>query len=174
MENSSFILDFGEGFITVEMDDRDLFNETNQLQQGEKVTVYGLIDDAFYEAKKVEADMVYAHNRNTFFFASKEDEEGDSIYLRYGNFYPTKVPDGTWIGVLGTVRSVDGREFSLDTGASTITVDTAKLNYNPLDKEGYQQIEKGERIYASGLVDINIFDKKELDATNVITIQEGK
>lgn len=44
----AFTLDYGEGMITVEMDDGDRDADGYKLVDGDKVTVTGVIDDDFY------------------------------------------------------------------------------------------------------------------------------
>lgn len=171
----AFTLDFGDGLITVEMDDWDFYSDTSRLVTGEKVTVYGVIDNGFYEAKTIEADMVYAHDRSTYFYANDADEEDDyPYYYSYYHTYPVAVPDGTWLSVSGRVTDINGRELTLNTGENKLIVDTKELNYNPLDDKGYQQIDKGDRIYVTGLVDINIFDANELDALTITSLTQDR
>lgn len=60
--------------ITVEMDDWDWYAEGAALSEGDRVTVYGFIDDDFYELRSIEASSVYVDDFNTFFYASGLDE----------------------------------------------------------------------------------------------------
>ena len=174
VHDEAFTLNFGEGLITVEMDDWDWYDEANLLKAGEKVTVYGRIDNGWYEAKKIEAGSVYAHDRATYYYANDGDEEGDYIYSSYYVSYPTTVPDGTWMTASGEVTDINGRELTLDTGAFKISVDTIGMAYNPLDNKGYQQIDEGDRIYVSGRVDKSVFDENELAASAITILVEDK
>lgn len=174
VSDEAFTLDFGDGMITVEMDDWDWFDEADLLKTDEKVTVYGRIDNGWYEAKKIEAGSVYAHDRATYYYANDADEEGDYSYYSYYITYPTTVPDGTWMSVSGEVTDINRRELTLDTGAYKVSVDTIGMAYNPLDDKGYQQIDKGDRIYVSGEVDLNVFDENELSASAITVLVEDK
>lgn len=165
----AFTLDFGEGMITVEMDDWDWYDEANRIRAGEKVTVYGRIDDGWYEARTVEADMVYAHERDTFFHASDADEEGDYRHYAYTP-YPLAAPEGTWLSLAGTVTKIDGRELMLDTGLREVQIDTDPMEYNPLDDVGYQQVDVGDRIFVSGRVDLGYFERDELQAHSITSL----
>ena len=71
----SFILDYGMGSIIVEMDDWDWYAEGSALKKGDKVTVYGDVDDDIFEVTSIEANSVYVEGLNSFFFASANDEE---------------------------------------------------------------------------------------------------
>ena len=77
----SFVLDYGEWVITVEMDDWDWYGDTPAGIDGDKVTVYGQIDDDFFETTTIEASSVYVENRGTYYYASSDDEEEDGAYM---------------------------------------------------------------------------------------------
>ncbi|WP_286829894.1 MULTISPECIES: NirD/YgiW/YdeI family stress tolerance protein [Kordiimonas] len=169
----SFMLDFGDGLITVEMDDWDWHNEAARINPGETVTVRGEIDKDLYETKTIEASSVYVVDRATYYYASDTDEE-DSAYWNYGFYDPKDAPEGTWFGLTGTVEKVKGTEFKLDTGLHQIMVETAHLAYNPLDDTGFQQVDVGDRVYVSGPLDKAFFDEAEVEATSVITLSQDK
>ncbi len=174
VHDEAFTLDFDEGMITVEMDDWDWYDEANLLKAGEKVTVYGRIDNGWFESKTIEAGSIYAHDRATYYYANDADEEADYTYYSYYVTYPAVVPDGTWMSASGEVTDISGRELTLDTGAYKISVDTIGMAYNPLDDKGYQQIDEGDRIYVSGKVDVGIFDENELAASTITVLVEDK
>lgn len=164
-----FTLDYGTGLITVEMDDWDWYNEASLIRPGEQVTVYGRIDDGFYESRTIEASSVYVNDRNTFYYANAADEEGD--YFTYFYTAPVKAfPEGSWVSVSGQVERVDGREFTLDTGASKIKVDTIAMTYNPLDDVGVQQIKKGDRVAVTGHIDDDLFEQREIHAQSIVSL----
>jgi len=73
---ASFTLDYGEGTVLVEMDDWDWYGEAGGILDGDKVTVYGEIDDDFYELTSIEASSVYVESLGTYFYANSDDEEG--------------------------------------------------------------------------------------------------
>jgi len=81
------------------------------------------------------------------------------------------VPLGSY-SYVGTVHSVapDEMEFTIDTGDSAVTVDVSELSYNPLDDEGYQKVEEGDRVSVIGELDIRYFDLNELTADSVATL----
>lgn len=164
-----FRLDYGEGLITVEMDDWDWYDEADHILPGDRVTVYGRIDADLYEKRTIEADSVYVYDRNTYYYANDADEEG---FVYYSNF--VAIPDGTWMSVSGTVASIDGRELVLDTGVSKIQVDTINMPYNPLDEVGYQKIKKGDRISVWGRLDLDFFEKREIQADSIVTLSRDK
>jgi len=166
-----FTLDFDGGVITVEMDGWDGYDEAQLLNEGERVTVNGRIDNGLYEAKTIEADTVYSHGRRTYFYSNATDEEGDYKYYSFYS-YPAEIPDGTWMSLSGKVTDINDRELVLNTLGGDVVVDTKTMNFNPLDDAGYVQIQEGDRIHVSGEFDINLFDKNEVNAKNIFTIEK--
>ena len=163
----SFTLDYGQGVITVEMDDWDWYDENFSSIEGDKVTVYGEIDDDFYETTTIEASSVYDQNLGTYFYASSADEESDVYYYDYW------IDDDLVIGettVRGTVTSVNGRELTIDMGPRKLTVDTISMIYNPLDDKGYQKISKGDYVRVSGNMDYDFWEGRELMADTMVTL----
>lgn len=161
---NTFLLDYGDGKIRVEMDDWDWFKEGKTILVGDYVTVNGIVDDGLYEAKTIEADSVYVEGLNTYFYASAADEES----LNFNLVYPTSVAPN--IEVTGEITEVNGHEFTVDMGKSDITVDTRKLSYNPLDNKGFQRLDTGDIVKVSGEMDYDVFEEKEIVADRIITL----
>lgn len=165
-----FTLDYGDGVVTVEMDDWDDFNEAQMVNPGETVKVRGEIDRDLFELQTIEARSVYIEDRNAMYFASSADEE-DSFAWSFGVADPQLAEEGTWFGITGLVTYIDGRKITVDTGLQDVTVDTAAMKYNPLDDVGYQQIDVGDRIHVSGTLDENLFVRNEVDAYAITSYQ---
>lgn len=162
---NSFMLDYGDGLITVEMDDWDWYPEASGLIEGDPVIVRGRMDADPLERTSIEASSVYLKGLNTYFYASAADEEGVSAMI---------APLDRWFQATGTVKSIDDREFTLDTGAHDYKVDTATMPYNPLDDVGFQKIKQGDRVKAFGKMDRGLFEDWELMASSVITLAQDK
>lgn len=160
----TFMLDYGNGLVLVEMDDWDWYEESGEVLPGDKVTVYGEVDDDTFESAKIEASSVYVENLGTYFYASARDEE---------NFNDLDLAPGIDIGnlvITGTVTDVSGAEFSIDSGAQEMTVDTALMSYNPMDDEGFQQIETGDLVTVVGDMEADTFEATELMADSIVTL----
>lgn len=163
---SSFTLDYGKGSILVEMDDWAWYEQDGYgLLDGDKVRVYGEIDDDFAEITKLEADSVYVESLGSYFYANSADEEDYRVSV------VTPIITGV-TEVSGTVSSVDGREFTVDSGAREVTIDTSTMGYNPLDKKGFQKVEKGDRVSVTGNMEDDFLESMELMADTVITLEE--
>jgi len=72
---NQFTLDYGQGIITVEMDDGDRDADAYKLLKGDKVTVNGRIDADLFQMTTIEASSVYVESLGTYFYASARDEE---------------------------------------------------------------------------------------------------
>ena len=171
VQHEKFMLDYGDGVITVEMDDWDSYDEADYFSPGERVTVFGVIDNDWYHKKTIEADSVYAYQRDTFYDANPIDEEDTTIWrVSYANTYKPTIMDGTWLTVIGKVKSINGNEFMLDTGIRNLQVDTDPLGYNPFDDIGIQKIIPGDVVKVSGKLDKDLFERNEIQAQQLTTI----
>jgi uncharacterized protein YdeI (BOF family) len=161
----AFELDYGEGEITVEMDDGDRDADGYKLVEGDRVTVNGVIDDDFYEARTIEASSVYVEKLDTYFYASAADEEDAFI-----TYWTPVVPARTV--VQGMVTKVRGEEFVLDTLVRRLTVEVEEMPYDPLDDVGYQKVDVGDRVSVTGRMDDDLFEGRELVADSLVILDE--
>lgn len=151
VENDSFILDYGKGLITVEMDGLKWYKIDFGVIEGDRVIVHGKIDNDTFETASIEAGSVYDSKLGQFFYASPGDEEADKS-SGYWVLFPEDDIHTDEIVVQGTVTSVRGSKFTIDTGTRSVTVNTTKMPYNPLDDKGYQVIKKGDYVRVRGLL----------------------
>lgn len=158
-----FLLDYGDGVVTVEMDDFDLDADAFVLNVGDHVTVHGLVDDDFFETTSIEASSVYVEELGTYFYSSVVDEEDTFVTLTT----PVVVSETT---VQGTVTSITGMEFTVDAGVRQFTVDTSELGINIFDDEGFLQVEVGDRVTVTGTMDEDFFGDRELEAEAVVNL----
>jgi uncharacterized protein YdeI (BOF family) len=165
VEPDRFTLDYGEGTVTVEMDDGDRDADAYQLMEGDKVNVSGRVDDDLFETTTIEASSVYVENLGTTFFASSIDEEGPYTWISI----TTPIVASATV-VEGTVTEVDDEEFSVAAGLREIRVDVSEMLYNPLDDEGYQQLGIGDRVRVTGQMEDTFFEGRELMADSVVTL----
>lgn len=164
---SYFKLDYGDGRIRVEMDDWDWYKEGQNLRENDYVRVFGRVDNDLYETETIEAESVYVASLGTYFYANAVDEEE---WIPYGVGNST----GSGITLTGTITSVTGRHFTLDIGPKKITVDTRGMSYNPMDDDGFQQLQKGDHVSVSGKITINVFRKRELEADTVTSLVQDR
>jgi uncharacterized protein YdeI (BOF family) len=162
----AFRLDYGDGMITVEMDDWDAFGDAFPLVDGDKVTVYGDVDENLYAEDTIEAASVYVEDLNSFFYASAADEEELGVWA-----LDTAVTVGN-VDYVGTVETVDSGadSFTIDTGRQELTVEVDSLLYDPLDDEGFQKIESGDVVSVEGVLDADFFTNNDLVADRIVTL----
>jgi hypothetical protein len=151
--------------IIVEMDDGDRDADAYKLLPGDTVTVVGKIDDGLFEARTIEASSVYVANLDTFFYADSRDEED--------NFVTVMPPVVSSTVVQGVVTEVHDQGFKLEVGDIDLSIDVEQMAYNPLDDEGYQQIDVGDLVTVTGEMDYNLLEGRELVATSVTTLENG-
>ncbi len=164
---SSFRLDYGDGIMTIEMDDFDSYGDVQGVLENDQVIVSGVVDDDLFEQRTIEASSVFVENLGTYFYANPADEEG-----LYAWSIPTEIVVGD-LEVTGTVTAIDGREMTIAFGPHLISVDTIELSYNPLDDRGFQQIDIGDRVKVAGNIDDDLFDEPELNAEWIVNLSQS-
>ncbi|MBO6635487.1 hypothetical protein [Parvibaculum sp.] len=170
VEGSIFTLDYGEGLVTVEMDDWDWYDETGSLMPGESVVVYGEVDNDLFEQATIEASSVYVSNRNTYYYANAADEETPVIASPVWVGTPAIDYPGTSVTVSGTVTDVNGRNVTVDAGGANLTVDTSALYYNPVDDVGIPKVDEGDLIQANGQMEAGLFENRQLKANSITVL----
>jgi uncharacterized protein YdeI (BOF family) len=189
---SSFVLDYGDSTITVETDIGDLKGAA-VLQQGDRVTVNGRIDDDFLEKREIEASNVFVERLGTTYYADRPDmttTPGDTT----GTPSDTSTADNgrtsmadngeawtiVWLPIVeartvleGTVTKVGDDEFTLAAGSRTFEVEVDEMSNNPLDDDGYHRIHVGDRVRVWGELDRELFEGEVFDATSVVTLKNN-
>ncbi len=160
--DDSFDLDYGEGVVLVEMDDFDFYPEGRSLLEDDQVMVYGYVDDELYETRSIEAQSVFVKNLGTQFYASGVDEE-DFPAVGVLDFSPR-------LELTGTIAEVRGVIFELEAGSVKLDVDTSNMLYDPLDDEGYQKLEVGDRVRVMGILEDKLFNDLKLEADMIIEL----
>ena len=163
---NAFTLDYGEGTITVETDDWDSIGDAWVIGEGDKVTVYGRVDDGLYQNKRIEAGSIYIQDLDTMVTAPSAVDEEDPVPVTYTYL---SVPADYDFQVAGTVTSISGREFTIDTNDRKVSVDTMQMGYNPLDDVGLVRIKEGDFVSVSGDLDLNVFDEAEISAETIVS-----
>ncbi len=167
----SFELDYGDGRITVKMDDWDWYREGRDLLENERVTVNGRVDESLLKGDSIKADSVFVGGMNTYFYACSTDEEAVRSRLPA---VITGPPEACWLNYSGKVTAINGREFTLDAGKRMIRVDTGEMDYNPLDDKGYQKIKNGDWVKVYGQLNRGVFKNRKIMAEIIISLKADK
>jgi len=171
ISEDSFELDFGDGVITVEMDDDDRDARNYKFSKGDEVSVTGVLDDDFFTSTTIEARTVYVQDLGTTFLASAMDD--DDNFSPLSDFSMTTPMDDDQATLQGQVTEIHDDEFVLNTGNRAIRVEVDDLDLNPLDDEGYLQIDKGDYVKVIGEMDDDLFEGREFEAERVIKLYKG-
>lgn len=166
----SFTLDYGDGTVTVTMEDWDWYDNNGAVLEDDNVTVYGEVKDETYETTTIDASSIFVEGLGTYFYASAEDEESFEDIDIAPN---VPVVVGA-LSVTGTITEVDGREFKIDSGLREVTVDTSSMDYNPMDESRFQTLKEGDLVTVTGDINtgVGIFTNRELMAEHVMTLSD--
>ncbi|MBN2418387.1 MAG: NirD/YgiW/YdeI family stress tolerance protein [Deltaproteobacteria bacterium] len=168
--SDTFLLDYGTGLITVEMDGLKWYKKDFKVIEGDRVTVRGKIDDDLFETTTIEADSVYDPKLGQFFYASPRDEEVVKN-LGHWRYYVDPEVKSDEIVVQGTVTGIDGREFTIDAGKREVKINTLTMPYNPMDDKGFQVINKNDLVRVRGnLMDYDFMKSRILYADSIVKI----
>lgn len=163
----NFMLDYEGGKVFVEIANPDWHFDNTEILDGDHVTVFGKVDDETYEATSIKAHSVYVEDLETYLFGDPTEGEGPDPNLDMEPNTPARVGD---VSITGTIESVDGRTFMLEFGKETMKVDTSGLDYDPLDEQGFQQLEQGDVVTVVGNITDGSLEDRKLSADGVITM----
>lgn len=172
VQQNAFMLNYGSGTVTVEMDDVDRDAESYQLGSGDRVVVSGLINGDFFEMTSIDASSVYVEGASAFFHASTQDGDNSTFYDPIVSV-TDPIVDGE-VTLQGTVTSVNPveDEFVLNTDTRTLTVEVDNVAQNPLDDEGYIQLDPGDTVSVSGRMSEGFFEDRVFVADYVISVNQ--
>lgn len=168
ISGDNFILNYGKGQISVEMDGW-AWGGTDELRAGDRVIVSGRMDNDFYEQRKIEASSVFVPRRSEYIYANPADEEGGYYSYSIGRIggQIATAQDDEWIAFTGKVTRVDGDEITVDTGLRTVDVDISGT-----DQVAEMTVDVGDRVSVTGeMDDVDLFDDREVEADSVVILR---
>lgn len=168
LREGSFILNHGDGTISVEVDNWEQQDNADAIREGHHVTVRGTVDNDFWHRRLVEADSVYVEELQTTLTSPSPADEEEARNQRLVSSYGP-IPND--IEVAGTVTSTRGDKFTIDNDQRRITVDTSFLENDPMDDSGYQQIDVGDFVRVSGDIGERTMDERVIAAKSLIVIE---
>lgn len=167
---TSFVLDYGDNDITVELDRFDWDIAKSGLA-GQQVTVTGRMDRNLYDQRSIEAGLVYVPAQAEYIYANPADEEGDpteALSFAPGLFAGAR--EGDWLSFSGRVTAIEGDEIMVDTGVATLRVDTSILP----GALASPSVDIGDRVLVTGIMDApDLFDKREVEANSVTKLTDA-
>lgn len=176
-EDNTFELKYKTNKILVKMENWDSEEESKFIKKGEWVTVYGYLDRDYFQKDKIVAYGIYAHNRDEYYFSDDKDREDKGFVYLFINKFDQSKRDETNLSLKGKVTDIESedKKFILETNSNSfkqVRIDTSKLGYNPLDNEGHLKIKEGDQVYVSGKLDVNFFDKNEIEANKILKLHK--
>lgn len=165
-DSDTFTMSYGEDTVRVELDNWSWADQPGQVREGDKVKVYGRVDQDTYETETIEADSIYVENLGIHFHGGARGEEA------YTGVVPEPQPPVRTgdLTVSGRVESIENRTFTIDTGSRELTVDTSLMNYNPLKKPGLRNrsVSLEDLVTVSGQMNPGVFEQRELNAQAIV------
>ena len=162
---NSFILDYGDGSVTVDTADETGFSNTFALEDGQRVVVSGQIDDGFFQRRTIEARWVYLREQDQYYFVEGTDEE----QMRSQMSDAQLAENDEWLSVTGTVVAVDGDDLTLDIGTNHVPIDLDRL-----EAEEMVSVAPGERVSVYGeMDDADFWEGPEIIADSVTVLAEN-
>lgn len=168
-EDDEFSLDYGQGKISVEMDDRGWVGNQPELIPGDEVTVYGRVEKHFFVDASIEADSVFIEEPAAYYYSSPTNDMTTFAVMDVAPVTPVVVGD---LILTGTVQSIKGRQFTVNTGDLEFTIDTSGMPNNPLDNEGRQKVGKGDTVSVAGNLGSAAIGDRKLNAESIIVLRD--
>ena len=157
---SRFRLDYGEGAITVEVDDWDFGKEGESLLRGDRVGVTGRVDENVFTSDTIEAAAVYLHKFDVVYYANSADEEEFGL-----GAVPIR-PEAEGVDYVGWVTGTSEDGFTLGAGPTRISVDTSEVD----TALAQDRINTGDRVYVWGELDVSGEGSSRLEAEGLVQL----
>ncbi|MHA7886422.1 hypothetical protein [Roseicyclus sp.] len=171
VRSTSFLLDYGDNDITVELDRFDWSIDRAALE-GRYVNVTGRMDRNFGDTRSIEAATVHVPALNDYIYADPADEEGDPSVVRsfLPGAFPATASDGAFLAVSGRVTEVGTAAIIIDIGTSPLRVDTRLIPGAP----DAPPVEVGDHVVVTGRMDADrLPDRREIEASTITRLTDA-
>ncbi|GAB5413709.1 MAG: hypothetical protein Cons2KO_13120 [Congregibacter sp.] len=172
IDGDEFVLNYGDGTITIELEDWKRDAEDLGFTDGAEVTVFGEIDNDLFTASTIEAEAIYFKPTSSYYYAKEDADQQTFMAFVWSEPDTYELSDMTLRGRVVSTEADDGK-FTIAVGnGDEVTVSTASLDYNPLQVENGNPVDMGDYVRVGGRLDYEFFDGKVLKAESVSTIYE--
>jgi len=154
----SFVLDYGEGTILVNVDPEATV--PHEFTANEAVTVYGILDEGFFKAATINARTVYLESMKSY--ACSMDGADNKVASFVPAIHTASI-------VHGRVTKVSGDNFMVNEGGTMITVDASGMKGTT--KGDTPAVQVGDRVTVIGDINKSFFSGRKLAATSMNVIQ---
>ena len=114
---NTFLLDYGRGSITVELDDYDSYEEGLNIVDGDQVVVTGKVDADSGQKRTIEARRVLIPAIDLEIFASATDEEDTA-----SKAFTQSLTDGTEVDLRGIIKNIDKKVITIQSSKGRVEV----------------------------------------------------
>ena len=114
---STFLLDYGQGSITVELDDYDSYEEGFNIIDGDQVIVTGKVDADSGQKRTIEARRVFIPAIDLEIFASATDEEDTA-----SKSFTQSLTDGTEVDLRGIIKNINRKVITIQSSKGRVEV----------------------------------------------------
>ena len=161
-----FVPDYGEGRIVVDVADGSRDAAGYVLEDGDRVTVTGIVDDDLFKTTTIDASSVYIQHLDTYFYAQPVLDDSPMVAVTT----PVVIAETV---LQGRVNRVGEQQFTIDTDERQVTIQVDEMNNDPLDEEGYQQVTEGDLVSVTGTVKADFLEGRVIKARSVTTIRSA-
>lgn len=163
----AFTLNYGNGSVIVEMDAESHSADVLPLQEGDKVTVLGVIDRDLFERTSIEASSVYVQKLDAYFHASAVNERGLA-------FFAETAGSGLNTFLQGVVTQTNEAYFLIDTGEREFRVDIKTFSNDLFKDPDSVHLLKGDVVRVTGKMDSDFLNRREFIAQTLKKIESDR
>ncbi len=160
--DEQFVLDHGNGKITVKLQHDDVKHDDHKFIDDEAVRVYGIVDDNFFLNTTILARAVFVESLSSYVYMT--DGVDDFIQIS-----TPVIESGTVVH--GIVSEVEENKIKLDQGERMITVDTSLLKEGG-DPTADVAVAEGDAVTVVGNIDDDFWTGRTLRATTMIPLDK--
>ena len=118
----TFLLNYGKGTITVELDDYDSYEEGFNIVDGDQVIVAGKIDADPGQKRTIEARRVSIPAIDLEIYASATDEEDTA-----SKAFTQSLSDGTEIDLRGIIKNIDKKVITIQSSKGRVEIHLGRV-----------------------------------------------
>lgn len=160
---NSFFLDYGDSTVMVGLTG-EVLSEYHFIR-GQKLTVYGKVDNDLFEKNIVKARAVVIEG-------SEDNEltvvgEEDKVKVITASHVSTSV-------IHGLVTAVTEKRIVIEQGSEKLSIDTSELSSDVTDDQGRTQVKQGDLVTVQGVLRRDFWDNRTLLATAMDVIDMDK
>lgn len=159
----TFLLDYGKGAITVELDDYDTYEEGFNIEVGDAVIVKGRIDADGGQERTIEAESVFIPELDLRITASSTDEEDTNTKL-----FTHSLANGEEIQLNGIVKTINNNIVTIQSSKGLVEV-----HFGKVFKQGPMQLNVGQAIKVTGFYKNRFFLKDIIFAETVERVRSS-